>query len=97
MEVLPTRFHPEFLFYQLNRNRHFLAFDNGGNQTNMRLNQVLGCPLFYPSLPEQKTIVNKLNAIKEDAQYLESIYQQKLAELEALKKSLLHQAFCGEL
>jgi hypothetical protein len=30
-------------------------------------------------------------------QRLESIYQQKLAGLEALKKSLLHQAFDGEL
>jgi type I restriction enzyme S subunit len=32
----------------------------------------------------------KLNASK-------SIYQQKLEALEALKKSLLHQAFTGEL
>jgi len=28
---------------------------------------------------------------------LAAIYQQKLAALEALKKSLLHQAFTGEL
>jgi len=28
---------------------------------------------------------------------LEAIYQQKLAALEALKKSLLHQAFSGQL
>ena len=32
---------------------------------------------------------------REETQRLESIYQQKLAALEALKKSLLHQAFTG--
>lgn len=32
-----------------------------------------------------------------ETQHLESIYQQKLVALEALKKSLLHQAFTGEL
>jgi len=32
-----------------------------------------------------------------DATTLESIYERKLAALEALKKSLLHQAFNGNL
>ena len=32
-----------------------------------------------------------------ETQRLTSIYQRKLAALEALKKSLLHQAFTGEL
>ena len=32
-----------------------------------------------------------------EIQRLESLYQRKLAALEALKKSLLHQAFSGEL
>jgi hypothetical protein len=32
-----------------------------------------------------------------ETQRLESIYQQKLAALEELKKSLLHQAFSGVL
>jgi len=30
-------------------------------------------------------------------QHLESLYQQKLAALDELKKSLLHQAFSGAL
>ncbi len=33
----------------------------------------------------------------EETQRLESIYQQKLAALDALKKSLLDQAFTGQL
>jgi len=32
-----------------------------------------------------------------ETQRLESLYQQKLAGLAALKKSLLHQAFAGAL
>jgi type I restriction enzyme S subunit len=35
--------------------------------------------------------------VTEETQRFESVYHQKLAALEALKKSLLHQAFTGEL
>jgi restriction endonuclease S subunit len=95
--IRSNKFHTKFLFYQLNRNKHFLAFDNGENQTNMRLNQVLSCPLFLPPISEQEIIAARLDSIKEETQRLEAIYQQKLDALEALKKSLLHQAFTGNL
>jgi type I restriction enzyme S subunit len=95
--IRSTKFHPKFLFYQLNRNRHFLAFDNGENQTNLRLNQVLSCPLFLPPLSEQEAIAANLDAMSEETQRLESLYERKLAALEALKKSLLHQAFTDQL
>jgi type I restriction enzyme S subunit len=52
---------------------------------------------FPKSLNEQKQIVAKLDALAEETQCLESIYQQKLTALDALKKSLLHQAFSGHL
>ena len=51
----------------------------------------------FPSLKQQKEIVSTLNALRDETQRLESIYQQKLAALKALKKSLLHQAFAGQL
>jgi type I restriction enzyme S subunit len=35
--------------------------------------------------------------LKQESQSLASLYEQKLAALEALKKSLLHQAFTGQL
>ncbi|MBT9462144.1 MAG: restriction endonuclease subunit S, partial [Rugosibacter sp.] len=38
-----------------------------------------------------------LDALHEETQRLESLYQQKLAALDDLKKSLLHQAFSGQL
>ena len=48
-------------------------------------------------LTEQRAIAAQLDALSAETQRLESLYQQKLAALEALKKSLLHQAFTGAL
>lgn len=53
--------------------------------------------IFVPSLAEQSVIVSKLNSLHEETQRLESIYQRKLAALDDLKKSMLHQAFSGAL
>jgi type I restriction enzyme S subunit len=48
-------------------------------------------------LEEQKCIAAKLEALSKETQRLEFMYQQKLAALEELKKSLLHRAFNGDL
>ena len=55
---------------------------------------------FRASLPAVKTqqqLAERLDKLHEETQRLEAIYKQKLAALEALKKSLLHQAFTGQL
>jgi type I restriction enzyme, S subunit len=52
---------------------------------------------FPKSLIEQKSIVKKLDAISTETKKLGKIYEQKLADLEKLKKSLLQKAFNGEL
>jgi len=52
---------------------------------------------FPTSLPEQGCIVTTLATLTEETQRLARLYEGKLAALEALKKSLLHQAFTGEL
>jgi type I restriction enzyme, S subunit len=68
---------------------------------NARANLSLGffsqLPVPMPPIPKQKKIVAKLDAFREETQRLARIYKRKLAALEALKKSLLHQAFTGEL
>jgi type I restriction enzyme S subunit len=46
---------------------------------------------------EQLAVVAKFDALRKETQRLESIYQQKLGALDALKKSLLHWAFNGQL
>lgn len=50
-----------------------------------------------PSRGHQQRVVATIDSLSEETQRLESIYQQKLAALGELKKSLLHQAFSGEL
>ena len=72
----------------------------GGTGTNIKsLNQgmlsALAIP--FPPIAAQKVLVEQLESLSEETQRLESIYQQKLAALEELKKSLLHQAFTGAL
>jgi len=44
-----------------------------------------------------KVRVSSLDLLREETQRLESLYQQKLTALDDLKKSLLHQAFSGQL
>ncbi len=46
---------------------------------------------------QQRAAVTVLDTLAEETQRLESIYKRKLVAIEALKKSLLHQAFNGEL
>ena len=53
--------------------------------------------VYLPTVAKQKELSIKLDALHTVTQRLESIYQQKLATLDELKKSLLHQAFSGAL
>jgi type I restriction enzyme, S subunit len=54
-------------------------------------------PIPVPPLLELRRAVAKFDALSEETQRLARLYERKLAALEALKKSLLHQAFAGEL
>ncbi|MBS0181697.1 MAG: restriction endonuclease subunit S [Nitrospira sp.] len=53
--------------------------------------------LYLPPIDRQKAVVEAIDALHAETQRLETIYQQKLAALDELKKSLLHQAFSGKL
>ena len=53
--------------------------------------------IFLPTLEEQTQIVNALDELLDFSRQLEAIYRQKLTALDDLKKSLLHQAFSGQL
>ena len=50
-----------------------------------------------PPVKRQNQILSLLDDLSNESQRLESIYQRKLAALDELKKSLLHQAFSGQL
>jgi type I restriction enzyme, S subunit len=73
------------------------ALGQGSAQANINMGTFENERFPFPSVVEQRHIVTKLDAISEESQRLESIYRQKLTALDGLKKSLLNQAFNGQL
>ena len=69
----------------------------GSAQDNLNMGTFENELFPIPPLPEQRSIVAKLDALSAETQKLEAIYQQKLADLDELKKSVLQKAFEGEL
>jgi type I restriction enzyme S subunit len=51
----------------------------------------------YPSLKEQERIVCEIETVLNETKRLEEIYQNKIDDLDELKKSILQKAFAGEL
>jgi type I restriction enzyme S subunit len=54
-------------------------------------------PIQIPPREYQDNAIAVIDGMREETQHLNHIYERKLAALEELKKSLLHQAFNGEL
>jgi type I restriction enzyme S subunit len=67
------------------------------NQANINGTKLKTYPIPLPPLKEQKSIVQKLDALSAETKKLEAIYQAKINDLEELKKSVLQKAFSGEL
>lgn len=66
-------------------------------QPKLALSRLSTIKFGIPPLPEQQRIVAHLDALREQTGRLESLYRQKGAALDELKRALLHQAFAGEL
>ncbi|MFH2043698.1 MAG: restriction endonuclease subunit S [Pseudomonadota bacterium] len=77
--------------------KYVLYMSNGGAQEFVGLTALRSFPIPLPSLEEQQTIVQKLDALSAETKKLEAIYLQKTDDLEELKKSILQKAFNGEL
>lgn len=91
----------EFLYYFLSRQSFR---DEGAQQMLGAVGQkrvskefIENYPISVPMISKQKHIVSQLDTLLKETQHLETIYQRKFEELDALKQSLLHQAFAGEL
>jgi restriction endonuclease S subunit len=69
----------------------------GTTQKFVGLGYLRAFPISVPNLLEQDLIVGKLDELRAETNRLESIYRQKLTALDDLKKSLLYQAFSGQL
>ncbi|MFC2119817.1 restriction endonuclease subunit S [Bacteroidota bacterium] len=65
------------------------------NVASVKILKEIAMPV--PSIKEQQTIVQQLDALLAETKKLESTYQKKIDDLEELKKSILQKAFNGEL
>ncbi len=88
-------------FYYLLSSRfvqdQFALLASGSVVKNISGDLVKRAILPIPPLAAQHFIVKRLMVLSAETQRLASIYERKLAALEALKKSLLDQAFSGKL
>ena len=69
----------------------------GAVMPNLSNTALAGLPISLPPLEQQQSVVAELDALSAETQSLARIYEQKQVALAELKKSLLHQAFSGNL
>jgi type I restriction enzyme S subunit len=89
----------KFAFYCLSSGlTRFVKLSAGAAQKNLLLRDLRSYRFAMPrSIGQQRIVADKLESLSEKTQRLASLYERKLAALDALKKSLLHQAFTGNL
>jgi type I restriction enzyme S subunit len=101
--IRPNRkvFEPEFLALMLLQPRmqqKLLAHSRGATVQHVNMKDIRALNIdLIPPLSAQREIVAVVGKASRESEQLESIYQQKLTALDALKKSMLHQAFIGQL
>ena len=93
-----SKINVKLLYYLINRNPYLLSFNNGENQTNLRKNDILKMRLSYPTNEAEVEFV--LNRLDEQINLINELIKNKeqtIRECDALKQSILRQAFSGEL
>lgn len=101
--IRPRRdvFEPEFLTLVLLKpqmQQKLLDHSRGATVQHVNMKDIRALDLgAIPPLSVQREIISVVNKVSHETESLESIYQQKIAALDALKKSILDQAFTGLL
>ena len=95
-KCLPAYLHAYFLYHP--RAQEFLAKQaKGAIMSGLNMGIIKKVPLILPPVAEQQKIIEKFSAAEVGAASLASTYQAKGVALDDLKKSVLHQAFSGQL
>ncbi|MCX9105237.1 restriction endonuclease subunit S [Aeromonas veronii] len=92
--------HWKYLFHMIRSSKfvtYLLDGQTGLGVPHISGKQILSFEFAMPPLNQQQLIVQKLDALDDKTQRLESLYQRKIAALDELKQSLLQQAFSGQL
>jgi type I restriction enzyme S subunit len=82
----------KLLYYKLDRNPFYLAFDDGAKQTNLRKEDVLSCPLSIPTEAEQNVIATALS----DVDTLLNGLDRLIAKKRDLKQAAMQQLLTGK-
>ena len=90
---------PCFILYAFRSNAITDQFGDltGATVRHLPIEKAKKLVVSMPGLLAQNRVVNQIRELEEETQRLTAIYEKKLAALAELKKSLLHQAFSGEL
>ena len=83
---------PYFLYILMNRNKYFLAFDDGAKQTNLSVKDVLEFEANYPNFKEQE----RIGALFDSLDVLITLHQRKYEKLKSMKAALLEKIFPSE-
>ena len=87
-----------YLYYQILKSMKSFKEQSVGVGTKfLKIGMINNLKIVLPSIGEQKEIVGILDCLLDATSKLEFEYEKKLSALEALKQSLLHQAFSGNL
>lgn len=98
--VDPLKVNPSFLGYLIGSgaSQQWLGgVKKGAAYIGINIEDLRLLPVSAPNLEKQVEVARHLELLQIKTQRLESIYRQKLTALNELKKSLLHQAFTGQL
>jgi type I restriction enzyme S subunit len=87
---------PKFVYYFF-RGLDVSSLDSGAANPALNRNQVHPIQIDWPPIAQQQRIADTLDEVGEAVDRLELIYERKVEALDQLKKSLLHQAFSGNL
>lgn len=95
-DLLDSRFLNLLLTSKKYKDQLLFTGEQGATRQAITKAQIETFRITIPSLETQKTIVRQLDALRAETQKLEAVYQQKITDLEELKKSILQKAFAGE-
>lgn len=89
---------PQFLMYLfLAQGREIFKFSSGAVHQTIYFPEAKAFHICLPSLNEQRQIVEILDALREESEKLQALYERKDADLAEMKQSILQKAFAGEL
>ena len=89
-----------FLVHYMNSTfgrKNFLGYIGGAAITRLTLIKIKNVVINLPPIKKQISITQDIDELHLKTKKLETIYNQKIKDLEELKKSMLHKAFNGEL